>query len=80
MSHKIKFNLSKHQNKKSLEDQPNEKISISIGGADVSKNKIENLEKLKTKTDVTFIKPVLLDNNLTNNLKTITFPNLIYMD
>ena len=69
MSHKIKFNLSKHQNKKSLEDQPNEKISISIGGADVRKNKIENLEKLKTKTDVTFIKPVLLDNNLHKQFK-----------
>ncbi len=69
MSHKIKFNLSKHKNKKSLEDQPNEKISISIGSVGVGKNKIENLEKQKTKTINTFIKPVLLDNNLHKQFK-----------
>ena len=69
MSHKIKFNLNKHQNKKSLEDQPNEKISISIGSANARKNEIENLEKPKPKTVESFIKPVLLDKNLHKQFK-----------
>ena len=73
MSHKIKFNLSKYQNKKPLEDQPNKKIRISIGSTDVGKHKIENLEKPETKTVETFIKPVLLDRNLYKQFKNNRF-------
>ena len=47
LSHKIKFNLNKKQNKKPLEEQPNEKISISISGSRENKNKIENIDKKK---------------------------------
>ena len=47
MSHKIKFNLSNKKNKKQLEDQPNEKISISIGEAIVKTNKVDKLENQK---------------------------------
>ena len=50
MSHKIKFNLNKQQNKKSLEEQPNEKISISISSSKENKNKSEIFEKKITKT------------------------------
>jgi hypothetical protein len=39
LSHKIKVNLNKLQNKKPLEEQPNEKISISIGGSSENKKK-----------------------------------------
>ena len=64
MSHKIKFNLNKQQNKKPLEEQPNEKISISIGGSIENKKKSDNLDKKSTKIKKNFSKPVLLDNNL----------------
>ena len=49
MSHKIKFNLNKQQNKKPLEELPNEKISISIGGPIEKKKKSDNLDKKSTK-------------------------------
>ena len=62
MSHKIKFNLSNKKNKKQLEDQPNEKISISIGGAIVNTNKVDKLENHKLVTKKNLTKAVLLDN------------------
>ena len=46
MSHKIKFNLNQGQNKKPLEEQPNEKISISINSSRETKKKIENIDIL----------------------------------
>ena len=49
MSHKIKFNLNKQKNNKPLEDQPNEKISISISSSAENKNKIENTDKKNAK-------------------------------
>ena len=64
MSHKIKFNLNKQQNKKPLEDLPNEKISISISSQRDSINKSENLENKNIKSKKIFAKSVILDNNL----------------
>ncbi len=69
MSHKIKFNLNKKQTKKQLEEQPNEKISISISSSKQYKNKSEIYEKKITKAKEILIKPVLLDNNLYKQFK-----------
>ncbi len=63
MSHKIKFNLNKQQNKKPLEEQPNEKISISINSSSTKIKKI-------------FSKPVLLDNNLYKQFKNQHFSKI----
>ena len=76
LSHKIKFNLNKQQNKKSLEEQPNEKISISIGGPIEKKKKSDNLEKKSTKIKKIFSKPVLLDNNLYKQFKNQHFSKI----
>ena len=69
MSHKINFNLNKEQNKKPLEDQPNQKISISISSSKKVNNEVKTLEKKNIKTKKTFVKPVLLDNNLYKQFK-----------
>ena len=76
LSHKIKFNLNKQQNKKSLEEQPNEKISISIGGPIEKKKKSDNLDKKSTKIKEIFSKPVLLDNNLYKQFKNQHFSKI----
>ncbi len=73
MSHKIKFNLNKKQTKKQLEEQPNEKISISISSSKENKNKSEIYEKKITKAKEILIKPVLLDNNLYKQFKSNHF-------
>ena len=69
MSHKIKFNLNKKQNKKPLEEQPNEKIRISISSSKENIDKSENIDKKITKPKKIFVKPVLLDNNLYKQFK-----------
>ncbi len=76
MSHKIKFNLNKQQNKKPLEEQPNEKISISISDSKEKKNKSENIDKENTKAKKIFVKPVLLDNNLYKQFKNHHFSKI----
>ena len=76
MSHKIKFNLNKLQNKKPLEEQPNEKISISIGGSIENKKKSDNLDKKNIKAKKIFVKPVLLDNNLYKQFKNQHFSKI----
>ena len=76
LSHKIKFNLNQEQNKKPLEEQPNEKISISIGGPIEKKKKSDNLEKKSTKIKKIFSKPVLLDNNLYKQFKNQHFSKI----
>ena len=76
LSHKIKFNLNKQQNKKPLEEQPNEKISISIGGPIEKKKKSDNLDKKSTKIKEIFSKPVLLDNNLYKQFKNQHFSKI----
>ena len=76
MSHKIKFNLNKQQNKAPLEEQPNEKISITIGGPKASTVIAENSEKKIIKTKENFIKPVLLDNNLYKQFKNHHFSKI----
>ena len=76
MSHKIKFNLNKQQNKKPLEEQPNEKISISIGAPIKNKKKSDNLDKKSTKVKKIFSKPVLLDNNLYKQFKNQHFSKI----
>ena len=76
MSHKIKFNLNKQQNKKPLEEQPNEKISISIGSSIETKKKSDNLYKKSTKIKKIFSKPVLLDNNLYKQFKNQHFSKI----
>ena len=76
MSHKIKFNLSNHKNKKQLEDQPNEKISISIGLATVSTNNDDKLENQKLKPKKKLTKAVLLDNNLYKQFKNNQFSKI----
>ena len=69
MSHKIKFNLNKQQNKKPLEEQPNEKISISINSSRETKKKIENIDNKSVKVKKILVKPVLLDANLHKQFK-----------
>ena len=76
LSHKIKFNLNKQQNKKPLEEQPNEKISISIGSSIETKKKSDNLYKKSTKIKKIFSKPVLLDNNLYKQFKNQHFSKI----
>ena len=76
LSHKIKFNLNKQQNKKPLEEQHNEKISISIGGPIEKKKKSDNLDKKSTKIKKIFSKPVLLDNNLYKQFKNQHFSKI----
>ena len=76
MSHKIKFNLNKKQTKKQLEEQPNEKISISIGGPIEKKKKSDNLDKKSTKNKKIFSKSVLLDNNLYKQFKNHHFSKI----
>ncbi len=73
MSHKIKFYLNKQQNKKPLEDLPNEKISISISSTRDNKKKSINLENKNTKAKKIFVKPVHLDNNLYKQFKSNHF-------
>ena len=76
LSHKIKFNLNKQQNKKPLEEQPNKKISISIGSSIETKKKSDNLDKKITKVKKIFSKPVLLDNNLYKQFKNQHFSKI----
>ena len=76
MSHKIKFNLSIHKNKKQLEEQPNEKISISIGRPKAYTKKVDKLENNKPITKKNFIKSVLLDNNLFKQFKNNQFSKI----
>ena len=76
MSHKIKFNLSNQKNKKQLEDQPNEKISISIGGSIVSTNKSDKLENHKLIPKKKMTKAVLLDSNLYKQFKNKKFSKI----
>ena len=76
MSHKIKFNLSNHKNKKQLEDHPNEKISISIGGSKVSTNKLDKLENQKLTPKKNLTKVVLVDSNLYKQFKNNQFSKI----
>ena len=76
LSHKIKFNLNQEQNKKPLEEQPNEKISISINSSRQNKNKIENIDNKNIKAKKIFVKPVLLDNNLHKQFKNHHFSKI----
>ena len=76
MSHKIKFKLYKQQNKKQLEEQPNEKISISIGGSSENKKKGELLDKKNTKAKKIFPKAVFLDNYLYKQFKNNHFSKI----
>ena len=76
MSHKIKFNLNKQQNKKPLEEQPNEKISISIKSSRGTKKKIENIDNRNIKAKKIPVKPVLLDANLYKQFKNRHFSKI----
>ena len=76
LSHKIKFNLNQGQNKKSLEEQPNEKISISINSSRETKEKIENIDNKNIKAKKIPVKPVLLDNNLYKQFKNHHFSKI----
>ena len=76
LSHKIKFNLSNKKNKQQLEDQPNEKINIYIGGALANTNKVDKLENQKLIPKKNFNKAVLLDNNLYKQFKNNQFSKI----
>jgi DNA-nicking Smr family endonuclease len=76
LSHKIKFNLNKQQNKKPLEEQPNEKISISINSSRENKKKIENIDNKNIKAKKILVKPVLLDANLHKQFKNHHFSKI----
>ena len=76
MSHKIKFNLNQKQNKKPLEEQPNEKISISINSSRETKKKIENIDNKNIKAKKILVKPVLLDVNLHKQFKNQHFSKI----
>ena len=70
MSHKIKLDL---KSSNSLEDLPNQKISISLGKNAV-KNKKSTSEKIPSpKTVKNQIKPVVLDQQLFKQFKKETF-------
>ena len=73
MSHKIKFNLYNQKYKKQLEDQPNEKISISIGRPIVNNNKVDKLENKKLIPKKNLTKAVFLDSNLYKQFKNNQF-------
>jgi len=73
LSHKIKFNLSKQKNKKQLEDQPNEKISISIGGPVVNSTNVDQLKNKIQTPKKNLTKAVLLDKNLYKQFKNNQF-------
>ena len=76
MSHKIKFNLNKQQNKKPLEEQPNEKISISINSSRETKKKVKNIDNKNIKVKKILVKPVLLDANLHKQFKNHHFSKI----
>ena len=76
MSHKIKFNLSNQKNKKQLEDQPNEKISFSIGTPIVNTDKVDKVENKKPILKKNLTKEVLLDNNLYKQFKNNQFSKI----
>ena len=76
LSHKIKFNLNKQQNKKPLEEHPNEKISISINSSRETKEKIENIDNKNIKAKKIPVKPVLLDANLHKQFKNHHFSKI----
>ena len=76
LSHKIKFNLNQQQNKKPLEEQPNEKISISINSSRETKEKIENIDNKNIKVKKILVKPVLLDANLHKQFKNHHFSKI----
>ena len=76
MSHKIKFNLSNQKNKKQLEDQPNEKISFSIGRPIVNTDKVDKVKNKKPILKKNLIKEVLLDNNLYKQFKNNQFSKI----
>jgi DNA-nicking Smr family endonuclease len=76
LSHKIKFNLNKQQNKKPLEEQPNEKISISINSSRETKKKIENIDNKNIKAKKILVKSVLLDANLHKQFKNHHFSKI----
>ena len=76
LSHKIKFNLNKQQNKKPIEEQPNEKISISINSSRETKKKIENIDNKNIKAKKILVKPVLLDTNLHKQFKNHHFSKI----
>ena len=76
LSHKIKLNLNQKQNKKSLEEQPNEKISISINSSMETKKKIENIDNKNIKAKKILVKPVLLDANLHKQFKNQHFSKI----
>ena len=76
LSHKIKFNLNKQQNKKPLEEQPNEKISISINSSRETREKIENIDNKNIKAKKIPVKPVLLDANLHKQFKNHHFSKI----
>ena len=76
LSHKIKFNFNQEQNKKPLEEQPNEKISISINSSRENKKKIENIDNKNIKAKKILIKPVLLDANLHKQFKNHHFSKI----
>ncbi len=76
MSHKIKFNLSNQKNKKLLEDQPNEKINISIGSPIVNSIKVDKFENKKLIPKKKLSKAVFLDNNLYKQFKNKQFSKI----
>ena len=76
LSRKIKFNLNQGQNKKPLEEQPNEKISISINSSRETKKKIENIDNKNIKAKKILVKPVLLDANLHKQFKNHHFSKI----
>ena len=76
LSHKIKFNLNQKQNKIALEEQPNEKISISINSSRETKKKIENIDNKNIKAKKILVKPVLLDVNLHKQFKNQQFSKI----
>ena len=74
MSHKIKLDLN---SSKSLEDLPNQKISISLGKKAVKNKKLISEKKIPSpNTAKNQIKPVVLDQQLFKQFKKETFQKI----
>ena len=74
MSHKIKLDLNSSN---SLEDLPNQKISISLGKKAVKNKKLSPEKKIPSpNTAKNQIKPVVLDQQLFKQFKKETFQKI----
>ena len=77
LSHKIKLTLDNNRTKKKLEDLPNQKISINLGGDKKKAIKPTSIVNEKTPPSLkNSIKPVVLDQQLFKQFKNKEFKKI----